>query len=153
MTCTPSRRCGSLIARLGQHGRVVVAEKRHLTHWLICAQVLRLLLSAEGSVSAEDCCGVTPLAHAVTGGHCACARILLAAGANITLFPGETCTAADLKGVLSTDATLAEFAARRWAVWKSNFGRPTPSTRCCPRGRVGSMVWRLMKVHGIFLNT
>jgi hypothetical protein len=24
-------------------------------------------------------------------------------------------------------------------VWKSNFGRSTPSTRRCPRGRVGSM--------------
>ena len=31
----------------------------------------------------------------------------------------------------------------RQAVWKSNFGRPTPSTRHCPRGRVGSMAWRL----------
>ena len=50
------------------------------------------------------------------------------------------------------------------AVWKSNFGRPTPSTRRasvaasarwrgdstpltrrCPRGRVGSMAWRLTK--------
>ena len=29
------------------------------------------------------------------------------------------------------------------AVWKSNFGRPTPSTRHCPRGHVGSMAWRL----------
>ena len=48
------------------------------------ASVLRLLLSAEGSVEATDCCGVTPLAHAVTGGHCACARILLAAGATTT---------------------------------------------------------------------
>ena len=28
-------------------------------------------------------------------------------------------------------------------VWKSNFGRPTPSTRCCPRDRAGSMAWRL----------
>ena len=36
-------------------------------------------------------------------------------------------------------------------VWKSNFGRPTPSTRRCPRGRVGSMAWRLTKVHAIFL--
>ena len=50
-------------------------------------------------------------------------------------------------------------------VWKSNFGRPTPltrrasvaasarrrgdstpSTRCCPRDRVGSMAWRLTKI-------
>ena len=42
-----------------------------------------------------------------------------------------------------------------------NFGRPTidasvrwrgdstPSTRRCPRGRVGSMAWRLTKVHAI----
>ena len=36
-------------------------------------------------------------------------------------------------------------------VWKSNFGRPTPSTRCCPRGRVGSMAWRLTKIHAIVL--
>ena len=105
-------------------------SEAHPTHWLICAQVLRLLLSAEGSVGAEDCCGVTPLAHAVTGGHCACARILLAAGAKTTaLFPGETCTAADLKGALSTDAALAAFSAGRLAVWKSNFGHPSPSTR------------------------
>ena len=36
-------------------------------------------------------------------------------------------------------------ACNRWAepgaVWKSNFGRPTPSTRC----------WRLMKVHATCL--
>ena len=31
------------------------------------------------------------------------------------------------------------------AVWKSNFGRPTPSTRRCPRDRVGSMAWRFTK--------
>ena len=56
------------------------------------------------------------------------------------------------------------------AVWKSNFGRPTPSTRRAsvaasarwrgdstpstrrrPRGRVGSMAWRLTKVRAIFL--
>ena len=37
------------------------------------------------------------------------------------------------------------------AVWKSNFRRPTPSTRHCPRDHVGSMVWRLTKVHAIFL--
>ena len=55
-------------------------------------------------------------------------------------------------------------------VWKSNFGRPTPSTRrasvatsarrrgdstpsmrCCPRDRVGSMAWRFTKVHAIYL--
>ena len=29
-----------------------------------------------------------------------------------------------------------------WAAWKSNFGRPTPSTRRCRRDRVGSMEWR-----------
>ena len=28
--------------------------------------------------------------------------------------------------------------------WKSNFGRPTPSTRRCLRDRVGSMAWRLI---------
>jgi hypothetical protein len=32
-------------------------------------------------------------------------------------------------------------------VWKSNFERPTP--RRCPRDRVGSMAWRLTKVHEI----
>ena len=30
------------------------------------------------------------------------------------------------------------------AVWKSNFGRRTPSTRRCHRDRVGSMAWRLV---------
>ena len=35
-------------------------------------------------------------------------------------------------------------------VWKSNFGRPTPSTRCCPRDRVGLLAWRLTKVHARF---
>ena len=29
-------------------------------------------------------------------------------------------------------------------MWKSNFGRPTPSTRCCPRGRFCPMAFRLM---------
>ena len=36
-------------------------------------------------------------------------------------------------------------------VWKSNFGRPTPSTRRRPRDRVGSMAWRLTKVSAIIL--
>ena len=36
-------------------------------------------------------------------------------------------------------------------VWKSNFGRPTPSTRRCSRARVGSMAWRFAKVHAILL--
>ena len=55
-------------------------------------------------------------------------------------------------------------------MWKSNFGRPTPSkrrasvaasarwrgdstpsTRRRPRDRVGSMAWRLTKVDAIFL--
>ena len=36
------------------------------------------------------------------------------------------------------------------AVWKSNFGRPTPSTRRLPRDRVGSMAWRFTKVSAIF---
>ena len=37
---------------------------------------------------------------------------------------------------------------RTWkAVWKSEFGRPTPSTRRCPRDRVGSMAGRLTTVH------
>ena len=49
-----------------------------------------------------------------------------------------------------------------WAVWKSNFGRPTPSTvparwrgvfrpstRCCRRDCVGSMAWKFTKVHAI----
>ena len=34
---------------------------------------------------------------------------------------------------------------RSEAEWKSNFGRPTPSTRRCPRGRVSSMAWRLTR--------
>ena len=36
-------------------------------------------------------------------------------------------------------------------VWKSNLRRPNASTRCCSRDRVGSMAWRLTKVHAIFL--
>ena len=32
---------------------------------------------------------------------------------------------------------------RCYPVWKSNFGRPTPSTRCFPRNCVCSMAWRL----------
>jgi hypothetical protein len=101
------------------------------------AAVLRLLLSAAGSVSAEDCCGVTPLAHAVTGGHCACARILLAAGATTTaLFPGEICTAADLKGVLSTDANLTAYSAGRWAAVERKRARRQVRLERCPLERV-----------------
>ena len=37
------------------------------------------------------------------------------------------------------------------AVWKSNFGRPTPSTRRAFRSCVCAMAWRLTKVHAIFL--
>ena len=36
-------------------------------------------------------------------------------------------------------------------MWKSNFGRPTPSTRCCLRNCVSSMAWRLTKVSAIDL--
>jgi hypothetical protein len=32
-------------------------------------------------------------------------------------------------------------------VWKSSFGRPTPSTRCCLRSCVCSMAWRFTEVH------
>ena len=39
-----------------------------------------------------------------------------------------------------------EFDYRRGTVWKSNFRRPTPSTRRCPRDCVGSMAWRFTKV-------
>ena len=35
-------------------------------------------------------------------------------------------------------------------VWKSDFGHTTPSTRRCPRDRVGTMAWRFTKVHAIF---
>ena len=35
--------------------------------------------------------------------------------------------------------------------WKSNFGRPTPSTRRRPRNCICSMAWRFTKVHAIFL--
>ena len=101
------------------------------------AAVLRLLLSAAGSVSAEDCCGVTPLAHAVTGGHCACARILLAAGATTTaLFPGEICTAADLKSVLSTDANLTAYSSDRWAAVERKRARRQVRLERCPLERV-----------------
>ena len=47
--------------------------------------------------------------------------------------------------------TQADAPRPSTAVWKSNFRRPTPSTRCCPRGRVGSMTWRFTKVSAIIL--
>ena len=31
-------------------------------------------------------------------------------------------------------------------VWKSNFGRPTPSTRCCLRSCVCSMAWSFQAI-------
>ena len=37
------------------------------------------------------------------------------------------------------------------AVWKSNFGRPTPSTRRYPRNCICSMAWRFTKVSAIIL--
>ena len=40
---------------------------------------------------------------------------------------------------------LSVAASARWR------GDSTPSTRHCPRGHVGSMAWRLTKVHAIFL--
>ena len=50
------------------------------------------------------------------------------------------------KGDKNDDDTDATDAARRVAdrckaVWKSNFGRPTPLTRCCFRSCVCSMAW------------
>ena len=45
--------------------------------------------------------------------------------------------------------TAQKGSHRTWkAVWKSNFGR---ATRRCPRGRVGSMAWRLTKGSAIVL--
>ena len=35
------------------------------------------------------------------------------------------------------------------AVWKSSFGRLTPSTRRCRRDRICSMAWRFTKVHNL----
>ena len=56
-------------------------------------------------------------------------------------------------GGLFEDATalvgntpVVKISDKLWPVWKSNFGRPTPSTRRCPRDRVGSMAWRSTKV-------
>jgi hypothetical protein len=46
----------------------------------------------------------------------------------------------------------ADFGKKRGGalpVWKSNFGRPTPSTRCCLRSCVCSMAWRFTKVPAI----
>ena len=43
------------------------------------------------------------------------------------------------------------YQRRSRAVRKSNFGRPTPSTRHRRHDRVGSMAWRFTKVHAIFL--
>ena len=37
------------------------------------------------------------------------------------------------------------------SVWKSNFGRPTPSTRRCSCACVCSMAWRLTKVSAMIL--
>ena len=50
-------------------------------------------------------------------------------------------------------ALLRAFDRPLWSqsVWKSNVGRPTPSTRRCARDRVGSMAWRFTKVHAILL--
>ena len=36
----------------------------------------------------------------------------------------------------------------RSCVWKSNFGCPTPSTRCCPRHCVCAMAWRIAELTG-----
>ena len=48
------------------------------------------------------------------------------------------------------DASVALASTRvgtpYYSVWKSNFRRPTPSTRCCPRHRVCWMAWRFTKV-------
>ena len=59
------------------------------------------------------------------------------AGATTTaLFPGEICTAADLKGVLSTDANLTAYSAGRWAAVERKRARRQVRLERCPLERV-----------------
>ena len=54
------------------------------------------------------------------------------------------CQDADELRTLATKALAVSpqlLIEKSMPVWKSNFGRPTPSTRRCPRDRVGSMAW------------
>ena len=46
---------------------------------------------------------------------------------------------------LELSMNAVERIAVREPVWKSNFGRPTPSTRRCLRSCVRSMAWRFTK--------
>ena len=84
---------------------------------------------------------------------------IAASGGSMAALPGPIiakCTAR-LLGVLGTldseglgriwrDVIDATFLKPLSAVWKSNFGCPTPSTRRCPRGRVCSMAWSFQAV-------
>ena len=76
-------------------------------------------------------------------------------GARVTLRPEMTPSLARMVLNLTNLATGEVRAALplKWfsipqcwrfcTVWKSNLSPPTPSTRRCPRGHVGSMAWRL----------
>ena len=59
--------------------------------------------------------------------------------------------AADVAASAAEHDLIRRAEAGPEAVWKSNFGRPTPSTRRCSCDRGGSMTWRFTKVHAIFL--
>ncbi len=54
-------------------------------------------------------------------------------------------------GVPRVKAPTEKRAPDAAPVWKSNFGRPMPSTRRCPRDCGSSMAWRFTKVSAIIL--
>jgi putative MATE family efflux protein len=98
--------------------------------------------AATRSAQAMDATGVKAAAYSISQ------QLWLLAG--VALFALQSSAAALVpaalgKGDKNDDADATD-AARRvadrcMAVWKSNFGRPTPSTRCCFRSCVCSMAW------------
>ena len=56
-----------------------------------------------------------------------------------------------LARLVDADALEDEVLRVPGPVWKSNFGRPTPSMRRRPRNCICSMAWRLTKVSAIIL--
>ena len=58
------------------------------THWLICAQVTKLLCERGANLNARDSWGYTPLQRAATNDCVDAAKALLAAGASLEISSG-----------------------------------------------------------------
>ena len=133
-----------------------------------CVECCRLLLDAGARLDARAKSGLTPAEIAKKYGRDAAFELLSQPPLDtypvavpetggmiiITPCPGkrqrDLGLDLDLLKSMGAEAVLTMVQDRELdllsAVWKSNFGRPTPSTRHRPRNSLCSMAWRLTKI-------